>query len=202
MHAFMISAAISPSSYDPFDDEDMEAGVYVSTSNLVLELTSIAGRKTFQHTPSKPLAAYRDTVHEILKEYRPKIRALIAKVGFQSLLPTWIPKTRSSSPLDTEFREHVKNLAIPAVRGEPSLLLHDLGTEKSVIDQKQAEHVANIFSLHSHTCANHSDSLLLANLYTVECSSTLLAREKLAWDSLDYVRIGDSMLSSSRVQMT
>jgi len=34
--------------------------------------------------------------------------------------------------------------------GMPSLLLHDLGSESSVISQKQAEYIIKIFSLHDH----------------------------------------------------
>ena len=188
-----------PSS-DPFDDENTEAGMWISTSNVALRFISGAGRRKFKDTPSKAPAEVKGDIFQILDQYRPKMNALVAKAGRQPLLPTWIPKERSGSIAETDFEQHVKELAIPNVRGAPSLLLHDLGSAESVIDTKQEEHVANIFSLHNHTWVGSSDSLPLANLNIVESSSTLLALVKLASVYMVYVSIGDSMLSLGEVR--
>jgi hypothetical protein len=57
------------------------------------------------------------------------------------------------------FRNHVERLAIPAVEGRPSLLLHDLGSETSVISQRQARYVKETFSFDQHKCVDNYNFL-------------------------------------------
>jgi hypothetical protein len=45
----------------------------------------------------------------------------------------------------------------------PCLLLHVLGSESSVIGQKQAEYTAGIFSLDDHMCVDNYDPLRLVD---------------------------------------
>jgi hypothetical protein len=137
------------------------------TSNIVCGFIIGAGGRQFENTPSKPVAEMKGKIKDILDRYRPKVTSLVEKAGVVPLLPTWIPRTRSGGLADTNFKQHVEQLAIPNVQGAPSLLLHDLGSAKSVMDKTQADFVPDIFSLHHHMCAYTFDSSALANLNTV-----------------------------------
>jgi hypothetical protein len=90
------------------------------------------------------------------------METLVTKAGREPLIPPWIPKTGSGDTEDMAFRNHAEKLAIPIVNGMPSLLLHELGSEKSVTNRKQAENIADIFS-DRHTCVDNYDSLCLVD---------------------------------------
>jgi hypothetical protein len=65
-----------------------------------------------------------------------------------SLIPSWKPGPSA----DKGLAEHVSKLCIPTfVGGQPSLLLHDLGEERTDLDQRYAAHIQNIFSFATHT---------------------------------------------------
>lgn len=145
-----------------------------------LDFIGATDGKLFKHTPSKPLAEVRKSANQILEQYRPRMGKLVADAGKSPLLPLWIPKTRSGDQADTAYREHIKSLAIPIVEGRPSLLLHDLGVQGSIMNEKQAKHIPDVFSLSTHTCADDYDFFGLADLNHAESSSTLLALVKLA----------------------
>jgi hypothetical protein len=153
---------------DPFEDRNIVDGMLMLTSNVACNFIIGAGVGKFENTPSKPTAEVNSKIKRILDNYRFKMTLLIQKAGVEPLLPTWIPKTRSGDLADTNFRQHVKQLAIPNVLGAPSLLLHDLGSAESVMDKTQADLVPNVFSLHHHMCVYTFDSSTLANLNAVE----------------------------------
>ena len=115
-----------------------------------------------QHTPPKPLAVVKSVIHNILRPYRFTMKELVTKAGQEPLISPWIPKTGNGN-MDMAFRNHAEKLAIPAVNGMPSLLLHELESETSATNQKQAENIAGIFSLHRHTYVDKYDSLCLVD---------------------------------------
>ena len=86
------------------------------------------------------------------------MKTLVTKAGRELLLPLWIPEIEGGSAASTEntaFRDHVKALAIPTVDGLSSMLLHDLGSETSAVNQKQAEYIRGIFSFYRHRCVDN-----------------------------------------------
>ena len=115
------------------------------------------------YTPSKPLAEVKNKIHEILQRYRPTMQMLVMKAGREPLISPWIPKAGSGCALETAFCNHIETLAIPVVKGFPSLLLHDLGSQTSAISQRQAEYMDGIFSLDYHTCVDKYDYLCLVD---------------------------------------
>jgi hypothetical protein len=146
-------------SSDLFVEQNTVPGGYIRRTNLALDLIS---GTVLQHTPPKPLAEVNLSVDQILQRYRPAMQNLVKEAGRRPFLPIWIPRTRSDDT-DTAFRDHIKRLAIPAVQGRPSLILHDLGSETSAISQKQAEYIDDIFSLDCHTCVGNYDSMHFAD---------------------------------------
>jgi len=61
-----------------------------------------------------------------------------------SLLPSWKPEF----PIDVNLAKHISELHIPTVSGRPSLLLHALGEEGGLYDDR----IARVFSLEKHMC--------------------------------------------------
>jgi len=120
-----------------------------------------------KHTPSKPLAVVWASIDQILDRYRPIIQGLVTKAGQEPILPCWSPaqdlKTGCGDTLDKAFRDHVKKLAIPNVLQMPSLLLHELGSETSLINQKQDKYVTDLFSFDFHMCVDKYNILHLIN---------------------------------------
>ena len=166
---------------------------------MVLNFISGTGGKTFKHTPPKPLAQVRNTVQTILENYRPAMQKLVADAGTTQHIPSWIPKSGSDHPEEKTFRDHITKLAIPNVKGMPSLLLHDLCTKAGAVDEK---HIAEIFSHDDHMWVDNCNSSRFSDLNTIEFSSILLAPAKLALASVAYARIGGSTPWSGKVQMT
>jgi hypothetical protein len=58
-----------------------------------------------------------------------------------SLLPSW----KSKHSEDAILKNHVSELHIPAVRGRPSLLLHNLGEQKTKLDANRISRIPDIF---------------------------------------------------------
>jgi len=117
--------------------------------------------QTFQHMPTKPLAEVRAKIDQIRDRYRPIMQTLVIKAGRQPLIPHWIPKTKSgdANVVDAAFISRIETLAIPSVKDLPCLLLHELGSEMSVMNQKQTKYVDEIFSRYYHTCVYNCNSL-------------------------------------------
>lgn len=95
----------------------------------------------FQVTPPRPPKVVNDSVQELLERYRPKMGKLVADAGRRPLIPLWTPPTETNTPAEMAFKEHIKTLAIPDVDGEPSLLLHDLFSKTSAIDEERIKEV-------------------------------------------------------------
>jgi hypothetical protein len=142
-------------SSDQVDEENPMIGVSIFTFKVAPNFISGTGGKIFQHTPPKPLAQVGKTVQQILERHLPTIQKLVADAGTTPLIPSWIPKIDSDCPKEMAFTKHIKTLAIPAVEGLPSLLLHDLHIE---VDEKPSKHIADIFSLNHHTCVDDCNS--------------------------------------------
>ena len=58
-----------------------------------------------------------------------------------SLLPSWKPKQSA----DATLKRHVSELHIPAVCGRPSLLLHNLGEQRTGLDTNRISRIPDIF---------------------------------------------------------
>jgi hypothetical protein len=116
-----------------------------------LHVAHIKYLQVLQHTPSKPRAVVESDVNQILDRYRPIIQDLVSTAREKAFFGTWVPKTRSDHPAEAAFRNHIEQLAIPDVLGDPSLLLHDLASKPNVMDDKQATFIDKVFSLNRHT---------------------------------------------------
>ena len=78
-----------------------------------------------------------------MKKCRPAMKRLVKKAyEIPSLIKSW-------SPGPSVLADHVSGLHIPTIKGQPSLLLHDLGEEKDGTRKKLIE---EIFSPTKHTC--------------------------------------------------
>jgi hypothetical protein len=64
-----------------------------------------------------------------------------------SLLPSWKPGQFA----DDTLKRHMSELQIPAVRGRPSLLLHNLGEERTKLDTDRISRIPDIFLPEQHT---------------------------------------------------
>jgi hypothetical protein len=136
---------------------------WICTRNVTFDLSGGTGINQIKHTPSKPLREVKNEIQKILDQHRPTMQTLVTNAGREPLIPPWTPKTGSGGTVETVFRDHIKTLAIPAVRGLPSLLLHELGSETSVISKKQADYIDGIFTLNNHMCVDNYDSLFLVD---------------------------------------
>jgi hypothetical protein len=87
----------------------------------------------FKHSPEKVPEEFQCIVDDFLTQCRPRMRELVENAShIPSFLPSWKPE------LDTDeaLTKHISDLCIPAVLGgNPSLLLHDLGGERSDPDK-------------------------------------------------------------------
>jgi hypothetical protein len=144
----------------------------------ILDFIGATDDKLFKHTPSKPLAEVRDSVDRILEQYRHRMGELFANDGLKPLIPSWTPEARSDD--ETVFSDSIALLAVPEVRSLPSLLLHELGAEQIIMNERQAEYIAKVFSLGRHVCADSYDFFRLADLNHTESSSIPLVLVRLA----------------------
>ena len=64
-----------------------------------------------------------------------------------SLLPSWKP----DQIVDDTLERHLSELHIPTVRGRPSLLLHNLGEERTKLDTNRISRISDIFLHEQHT---------------------------------------------------
>ena len=136
-------------------------GGWICTRNVALDFIGGTASMSLQdaelgHSPTVSPEGVDDIIHKILDRHRDKIRTLVTKAGRQPLLPPWIPTTGNG---ETAFKNYMEMLKIPSIRNTPSLLLHDLGSESSVISRNQAECITKIFSHHDHMCVDNYDSL-------------------------------------------
>ena len=141
---------------EPLDEGNTASGGWICTLNVVLDFIGGTGSMSPQvtdlfHTPPMVQEKLENSIRETLQRYRPAMRTLVTKAGLEPLLPLWVPET---GIVETAFENHIKTLGIPSVHGMPSLLLHDLGSESSIISQKQAIYISKIFSLHKHMCVD------------------------------------------------
>ena len=83
------------------------------------------------------------SIQSMLAELRPAMERLVRG---DIVLPAWDPTFDS---LDEEIVDHLFGLRIPALKGKPNLLLHDLGsfTKDSLLDRR----LKNIFMPNNHT---------------------------------------------------
>ena len=81
------------------------------------------------------------------------METLASKAGdIPSFMPSWTPGPMDSVP---HLEDHMLRLKIPQDKsGLPSLLLHDLGEEKSDLDKLRASRIPGIFS-NNNTCVVH-----------------------------------------------
>ena len=80
------------------------------------------------------------------------METLVSKAGhIPSFVPSWTPY----SSMHPRLSDHIRRLNIPQDKGGlPSLLLHDLGNEKSDLDRLCASHIPRLFS-NNNTCVVH-----------------------------------------------
>ena len=64
-----------------------------------------------------------------------------------SLLPSWQPDQFA----DDTLKRHMSELHIPAIRGRPGLLLHNLGEERTKLDANRISRIPDIFLPGQHT---------------------------------------------------
>ena len=144
----------------PFDEGNMPGG-WICTPNVARDLIGATASMSLQdakleYSPPIGKEEVKDKVKEVLDRYRHTMRTLVTKAGRKPLLPPWIPTTGNG---ETAFKNYIEMLKIPSIRNTPSLLLHDLGSESSVISRNQAECITKIFSHHDHMCVDNYDSL-------------------------------------------
>ncbi len=67
-----------------------------------------------------------------------------------SFLPSWQPEPSA----DDALKQHMSKLCIPAVRGNrPSLLLHNLGEDKTRLEKERISRIPDIFCSGEHRYA-------------------------------------------------
>ncbi|PPQ95415.1 hypothetical protein CVT26_008436 [Gymnopilus dilepis] len=84
-------------------------------------------------------------VHSFLDELCPSLEKHAR--GSTGTFPIWTP---SVDDIEPAYEEHIKALRIPALDGNPDLLLHDLGCFGK--DDKNLARIQNLFSSEKHTC--------------------------------------------------
>jgi hypothetical protein len=104
------------------------------------------------HTPEKGKKDFQDSIQLFLNDCRPAMETLVSKAGdIPSFMASWTP----GSSMDPRLSDHIRRLNIPRDKGGlPSLLLHDLGEEKSDLDRLRASRIPGIFS-NINTCVVH-----------------------------------------------
>jgi hypothetical protein len=101
-----------------------------------------------QHTPSKPGEEIDSVIDDFLEKHRPRMKALVENANH---IPSLIPSWKLDDSADELLAKHVSELCIPTVSGgQPSLLLHDLGEERTGMDKQRAARIPHIFSFASH----------------------------------------------------
>jgi hypothetical protein len=137
-------------------------------------------------------------INKVLGSYREQMHLLVLNADHvPSLIPSWTPAESTSE----EQKTRISNLAIPAVGGAPSLLLHDLGEERMGLDKERDKHISNVFSLDKSVCVRNSTRLSrLVHLDAPDCLSTPPAPERPACSSMAYVVIGASISLLIKIQ--
>jgi len=125
----------------------------VSTSLDSLSTPRIGGQDSFtngfQSTPEKSKKDFQDSIQLFLDDCRPAMETLVSMAGdISSFMASWTP----SSSMHPSLSDHIRQLNIPRDKGGlPSLLLHNLGEEKSDLDRLRASRIPGIFSS-TNTC--------------------------------------------------
>ena len=167
----------------------------VSTGLDLLSTPRIGGQSSFtnvlQHTPEKDMKDFEDSIQEFLDECRPGMETLVSKAGdIPSFMPSWTPGPMDSVP---HLSDHILRLKIPRDKGGlPSLLLHDLGEEKSDLDKLRASRIPGIFSNHN-TCVVHFVVVHFTYRAFLGYSSIQLDQGSLEFSLKAYVGIGGSI---------
>ena len=101
------------------------------------------------NTPGKSKKDFQDSIQLFLDDCRPAMKTLVSKAGhIPSFMASWTP----SASMDPRLSDHILRLNISQDKGGlPSLLLHDLGEEKSDLDKLRASHILG----NKNTCVVH-----------------------------------------------
>lgn len=145
----------------------------------------------FQHTAEKGKKDFQDSIQVFLDDCRPAMETLVSKAGhIPSFMPSWTP----GSSMDPRLSDHILRLNIPqdSKGGLPSLLLHDLGEEKSDLDKLRASRIPGIFSNHN-TCVVHFVMVHFTYRAFLGYSSIHLDQGSLEFSLKVYVGIGGSI---------
>jgi len=88
-------------------------------------------------------------IDQFLSKHRPRIQELVNSVDdIPSFLPSWKPGPSA----DEAFKRHMSKLCIPAIGGNrPSLLLHNLGEDKTELEKERISRIPRIFRPEEHT---------------------------------------------------
>lgn len=114
----------------------------------------------FNDTPKKTRKQMQDDIVQFVDQRRENIRQLLNNAGdISSLIPSWVPGQCVDSG-DKDFVDNIVQLAIPVVNQVPSLLLHDIGEERTHLDQEQAERISGVFSFKRHKCVPEFNEFL------------------------------------------
>jgi len=153
---------------------------------------------SFQQTPEKSKKDFQDSIWVFLNDCRPAMETLVSKAGdIPSFMPSWKPSTS----MDSRLSDHIRQLDIPRDKGGlPSLLLHDLGEEKSDLDRVRASHIPGIFS-NTNTCVVHVVMVHFHISCVLGYSLTHLDPGRLEFSLKAYVGTGDSTLWRSDHQL-
>ena len=102
----------------------------------------------------------QDDIVQFVDQRRENIRQLLNNAGdISSLIPSWVPGQSVDSG-DKDFVDDIVQLAIPVVNQVPSLLLHDIGEERTHLDQERAERISRVFSFKRHKCVPEFNEIL------------------------------------------
>ena len=145
----------------------------------------------FQHTPEKSKKDFQDSIRLFLDDCRPAMKTLVSKAGhIPSFMASWTP----GASIDPRLSDHILRLNIPQDKGGlPSLLLHDLGEEKSDLDKLRASRIPGIFS-NKNTCVVHFVMVHFTYRAFLGYSLIHLDQGSLEFSSKAYVGIGGSTL--------
>ena len=167
-----------------------------STGLDLLSTPRIGGQSSFtnvlQHTPEKDMKDFEDSIQEFLDECRPGMETLVSKAGdIPSFMPSWAPGPMDSVP---HLSDHILRLKIPRDKGGlPSLLLHDLGEEKSDLDKLRASRIPGVFCNMHNTWVVHFVMVHFTYGAFLGCSSIHLDQGSLEFSLKACVGIGGSI---------
>jgi len=106
----------------------------------------------FCDTPKKTRKQTQDEIVQFVDHRREKIRQLLNNAGdVSSLIPSWVPGQCVDFG-DKDSVDNIAHLAIPVVNQVPSLLLHDIGEERTHLDQELTKRISRVFSFSNHKC--------------------------------------------------